>query len=90
MTLEDYRADLKAKGYAEPVEKSWEPHRLNDTHTHDVDLYLFILEGEITVSGPGYATTCRPGDTVEVPGTEDHVEQVGEPGVRFLVASRAR
>ncbi|WP_404379595.1 cupin domain-containing protein [Caenispirillum salinarum] len=88
MSVQAYHQSLETKGYDAPVEKTWTAHRLNDTHTHDVDLYLYILDGEMTVSGPGYSTVCRPGDTIEVPGSQDHVEQVGDQGVRFLVATR--
>lgn len=88
MTEEEYRTALCAKGYASPVEKTWEPGRLNDTHTHDVALFLYITAGEMTVTQGGERTLCRPGDSVEVPGGVDHVEEVGPPGVTFLVAKK--
>lgn len=88
MTVQEYHDAVRAKGYGAPLQKTWAAHLRNDTHTHGADLFLYILDGEMTVSGPGYTRVCRPGDSIEVPGDEEHVEKVGAGGVRFLVASR--
>lgn len=90
MTRDEYLKDAAARGYAEPVEKSWEAGRVNAMHTHDGALYLLGLEGEMTVAYDDGAPTdtLTPGATVEVPGGVVHEERAGPAGVRFLVAVR--
>lgn len=88
MTEDDYRQAAAAKGYGAPVEKHWAPGHLNDTHAHDGDLFLLILEGGMAVGPKASATPLTPGETIEVPGGVEHIEQVGDKGVRFLVAVR--
>ncbi|MEQ9328016.1 MAG: hypothetical protein RJQ21_12075 [Rhodospirillales bacterium] len=92
MTEADYLASLAPKGYGEAVGKTWEPGLLNDTHTHDVALYLYIRQGAMTLDvGAGAAmltTACGPGDVIEVPAGVAHVERVGPGGVSFLVARK--
>ncbi|MEJ1995190.1 MAG: cupin domain-containing protein [Limibacillus sp.] len=88
MTEQEYHADLRAKGYSPAVEKTWEAGRLNDDHTHEGDLYLLILEGEMVVGMEGKDQRLTPGETCEVPGGLTHSEQAGGAGVHFLVATR--
>ena len=92
MSERDYRTTAAANGYGEPMEKSLEPNRYNPHHVHDVALYLYILEGEMSldIDGPEglKETTCRPGETVEVLNDVLHTERAGPDGVRFLVAGR--
>ncbi len=58
---------------------------LNETHSHDVALCIYIQEGKMTfdVDGPnGFQTmTCRPGQTIEVPAEALHSESAGFEGV---------
>lgn len=92
MTEDDYRRDAAGKGYGEPMAKTWEPGLYNADHAHDVDLFLYILEGEVNfdIAGPdGMATNRRrAGETIEVPAGTAHTERIGDAGVRFLVARR--
>lgn len=88
MTEQDYMAELARKGYPAPTTKTWEAGRLNADHTHDHALFLYILEGRMTIEMEGAAHDLRPGDICEVPGGLPHSEQAGAEGVRFLVAAR--
>lgn len=88
MDEQGYRADARARGFEEPVAKTWDAGLVNDTHTHDADLFLLIRAGEMVVECGGGSRLCRPGDTILVAGREPHVERVGPAGVTFLVARR--
>lgn len=87
-TEHDFIEAAHTAGYSEPVEKSLEPGRFNATHTHDVDLYLYIREGQLTVGAADWQKTCGPGDTVEVLSIEEHTETAGPEGASFLVCRR--
>lgn len=92
MNETEYRNSAAEKGYAAPVLKVWEAGLFNDTHTHDVSLYLFIQDGQMSLdveTADGLQkTTCWAGDTIEVPAGIVHTERVGADGVTFLVARR--
>ncbi|MEK9753360.1 MAG: hypothetical protein VW338_09135 [Rhodospirillaceae bacterium] len=92
MTEQSYRATAASNGYGDPMEKSLAPDTYNAHHVHDVALYLYILEGEMSldIDGPEglKETTCRPGETVEVLKDVLHTERAGPQGCRFLVARR--
>ncbi|MBP5858095.1 hypothetical protein KAJ83_13835 [Marivibrio halodurans] len=88
MHLRDYLRMAAEKGYDAPLEKHWAPGHLNDSHTHDEDLFLLILEGGMAGGAKAEPTWCGPGDTIEVPGGTDHIERGGAAGVRFLATVR--
>jgi hypothetical protein len=92
MTEDDFRRDAAAKGYAEPVEKTWDAGQLNSGHTHEHTLYLRIATGTMILgieTDAGLVTTSlTPGGTIDVPADCHHSEQAGPEGVTFLVASK--
>lgn len=93
MTEDDYRADAAAKGYQEPNAKAWEAGRFNDWHTHPFCLYVYIVEGQMTLQLeiPGSlptVTTIGPGGAIEVPVNVRHTERIGASGARFFSAPR--
>ncbi len=87
-----YRAEAAQKGYDTPTEKSLTPGTVNDRHTHDVALFVYVLEGEFIVdveTGTEFVTSvCLPGDTIEVPSGVAHIERVGGEGTNLLVARK--
>jgi quercetin dioxygenase-like cupin family protein len=90
MTENDYRADALAKGFGEPVAKSWSAGHSTNTHTHDQSAYLLITEGTATLGVETAAgmvsTNLGPGSTIEVPAGCRHFEQAGAAPVKFLAA----
>ena len=88
MTEQDYHADVAARGYEPAIVKQWRAGLLNDEHTHGADLYLYVLDGGMTVTVDGQARHLGPGDACEVPADIRHSELVGHEGVRFQVATR--
>lgn len=92
MNKEKYRVMAAEKGYDEPIERSLEANIFNDSHTHDYALFLYITEGEISVTIDGKngseTTTCSSGQTIEVPAGVLHTERIGSDGVTILVARK--
>lgn len=87
-----YRVAAAQKGYDTPTVKSLEPGTVNESHTHDVALFVYVQEGEFIVdveAGAEFTTNvCLPGDTIEVPGGVVHIERVGREGTTLLVARK--
>ncbi len=83
-----FRAKVLADGFAEPVSREWAADTVNEVHTHDFAAAILVLDGEITVTYEGRSETCRAGDTFMLDAGIEHVETVGEAGVRFLAARR--
>lgn len=93
MTEDEYRDDLRAKGYADPIKKTWEAGLTNAEHQHPHALYLWISAGEMTLETRGARGAVEtvilgPSETIEVPALANHVERAGASGVTFLVARR--
>ena len=92
MTENDYRKDASAKGYGQPIAKSWDVGYRTDTHAHDQAAYLLITEGTATLgvktAAGMVATSLEPGSTIEVPAGCQHFEQAGAVPVKFLVATK--
>lgn len=93
MTEDEFRRAAAAKGYQEPNPKTWEACRFNDWHTHPFDLYVHILEGQMTLDvtaadGSVTTTTIRAGENTEVPALARHTERIGGETAHFLSAPR--
>lgn len=92
MNENEYRGDAAAKGYGEPITKTWDASHSNDLHTHEKSAYLLIQEGNATLGVETAAglvsTTLAAGSAIEVPAGCRHFEQSGGAPVTFLVASK--
>lgn len=92
MNEERYRGDATARGYGEPMLKSWDAGHCTDVHTHDRSAYLLITQGTATLGVETAAgmvsTTLEAGSTIEVPAGCRHFEQAGSAAVRFLAATK--
>ena len=93
MTEGEFRRAAAAKGYQPPNGKTWEAGRFNDWHTHPFDLYVHILEGEMTLQveagdGSVAVTTIGAGEQIEVPAEARHTERIGAAAAYFLSAPR--
>jgi cupin superfamily acireductone dioxygenase involved in methionine salvage len=80
------------KGYNPAVSKSWEAKHFNDVHSHDIDFFLYIQQGELVIGLEHeeglIAKVLLPGDSLEVLAGITHYESVGDEGVSFLVAQK--
>lgn len=90
MERERFEARLKAEGYPEIRTNELPPNRRNPEHSHPFDVLAMVLEGEITLTVDGKATTYRPGEAFSMDAGCRHAEDVGPAGVRYLVGRRPR
>ena len=88
MNEQSFRARVKDEGYGEPVLLEWDAGLLNESHSHDFDATILVIEGEITVTCADRTSTCQTGDSDALAAGTPHTEEVGPEGVKFLVARR--
>jgi quercetin dioxygenase-like cupin family protein len=80
-----FRKKAEEEGFSDPVEKSLEADRFNAPHTHEETLFLFILDGKLTVEKPDGVVSAVRGETITVAGGLTHTELAGPHGATLLV-----
>lgn len=70
-----FEAQLRRDGFEVEVKQSPGGIR-NDPHTHDFEVRALVLEGEITLTCGGAATTYRPGDVFRMAAGMPHSEEI--------------
>ena len=83
-----FREEIKTQGFAEPELVEREPNLYNAEHSHEFDVSVFIVSGELTVTTPDGVTTCQAGDRFALNGGIVHTEQYGPEGTKVLVGKR--
>ncbi len=79
-----FRAELAARGCAEPALVVWEPGRVSAEHAHDFTARGLVLDGGYVLSTPAGERNLGPGDDFEVAAGTPHRETVGASGARIL------
>lgn len=88
MTVDDFIAQARAQGFAEPVRVERDGTYQLGEHSHPFEAFAFITEGEISLEVAGVTTRYPAGATFRLaPGTP-HREWAGADGVRYLSARR--
>jgi len=88
MDKASFEARLREQGYENIGQREMAANTVNDTHSHDFDAQVLVLDGEITITRGGKAQTFRAGDSCEVPAGTAHAEQIGPQGVRYIAGRR--
>lgn len=88
MNEEQFRQQLREKGYGEAQIKEYAPNTDGPMHTHDVSVMLLVLNGEFTLAQPNGATTYKPGECCELVAGAEHTERAGPEGARVLLARK--
>ncbi|HEV8678521.1 MAG TPA: cupin domain-containing protein [Stellaceae bacterium] len=83
-----FENELKARGYAEVVDRRMAANAVNAEHAHEFDARLLILEGAMTIAAEGNERTYRAGDTFSMTAGCRHAEQAGPEGARYLAGRR--
>jgi quercetin dioxygenase-like cupin family protein len=83
-----FEARLKAQGFAEVLERSWQPGQLVGTHSHPFDANAVVVQGEMWLT-VGDATQHIPaGGTFELARDTPHSERYGSEGATYWVGRR--
>jgi quercetin dioxygenase-like cupin family protein len=88
MDRAEFEADVRREGY-ELREGGMEPNVHRDTHAHDFDARVFVLQGLITLVIGADRHTYRAGDSCNIPAGTMHEEHTEADGVRYLAGRRA-
>lgn len=83
-----FREEIKAQGFSEPELLFRDANLFNAEHSHEFDVSVLIVSGELTVSTPDGETTCRAGDRFALDRNIPHTEQYGSAGTQVLVGKR--
>ena len=87
MDRAEFEADLRREGY-ELRDGEIEPNVHRESHAHEFDARLFVLEGSITLVFGTERCTYRAGDSCNVPAGTMHEEDTEADGVRYLAGRR--
>ena len=88
MDRQEFEAGLQRDGFAAAVRVERQTgYRLGE-HQHPFDARAFILDGEITLTVAGVATTYRAGDIFRLAAGTVHLESAGPAGVVYLSGRR--
>jgi quercetin dioxygenase-like cupin family protein len=88
MNQHDFEDALKAENYPEIVNISKEVGYQMHEHSHDFDAYALILQGDITLTVGGVASTYKVGETFRLAANTPHLESAVPHGVNYLVGRR--
>ena len=87
MDTKAFEAKLKQAGY-EPETKTVAANFKSKPHTHEFDVWLLVVSGQLTLTRGEASETYRPGDTFEMTAGCLHTEQYGPDGTTYLVGRR--
>jgi quercetin dioxygenase-like cupin family protein len=88
--VQEFHAGLKRDGYQEVEKKTVPANFLSKPHTHEFDVCLLILEGQLTLTRDGKSDTYRAGETFRMDAGCLHTEQYGPSPTTYLVGRRRK
>ncbi len=88
MNEDQFRQELKERGYGDPEIMEAEPGPIKELHTHDQSQLVLVLTGEFIMMNANGFTTYGPGDWYENVAGTLHTEQIGPNGVKVLLAKK--
>lgn len=87
-TFEQFQARKLAEGYDEVLQRVWEPHFVNETHSHPFDTDAVVAQGEYWLTVDGHTTHYKTGDAFQVARGVMHAERYGSEGAVFWAARK--
>ena len=89
-TFEAFRAEQRARGCDEVLERKWKPGQIVKTHTHPFAARALVVQGEMWLTCGGKTQHLRAGDWFELDREESHDERYGAEGATYWVARTSR
>ena len=86
MNEDQFRKQLRERGYDDAKIKEFEPNLDKEMHTHDLSAMALVMSGEFTLALESEATTYGPGEWCELPAGTVHTERTGPSGATVLLA----
>tara|TARA_E500000178_G_C16873559_1_gene685593 strand:- start:746 stop:1012 length:267 start_codon:yes stop_codon:yes gene_type:complete len=75
---------LKYNDKKKIVEIKKPPHYFLDKHSHDFEVDIIVLSGDIEITLSNSSITLLPGSRLKLKKNEEHTEKAGDAGVHFL------
>lgn len=88
ISYRQFEADARADGFDEVLERSWEPNRVLESHTHPFSVSARVVRGEMWLTIGEQTQHLRSGDTFELGRDVPHSERYGSEGASYWVARR--
>jgi hypothetical protein len=88
--LEAFKAEARAEGYDEIVERKWAPSTVVDIHTHAFAVRALVVQGEMWLKVGRAERHLRPGDEFALDRETPHSERYGPEGATYWAARRNR
>jgi quercetin dioxygenase-like cupin family protein len=79
-----FEAALARDGFTEVTERALPPGQATPEHAHAFGVRALVLEGDITLTVDGRATTYRAGEVFTMDPNRPHAEAIGPEGVRYV------
>ena len=86
MNEDQFRQQLRERGYGDAKSREYEPNLDKEMHTHDQSVMALVMSGEFTLVLERESTTYRPGEWCECPAGTVHTERTGPSGAAVLLA----
>lgn len=87
-TFEHFRDHALAQGFAEVLERRWQPSQVVPLHTHPFSAYALLTQGEMWLTVDGQTRHLQAGDRFELAAEVPHEERYGDDGAVYWVARR--
>ena len=87
-TFPQFEASAKARGYAEVLERRWEPGQVVPIHSHPFDASAVVVQGEMWLTVDDATQHILPGGTFELARGTPHAERYGSEGATYWVGRR--
>jgi hypothetical protein len=87
-SFEDFAAQSRAAGFAEVLERRWDPGVEVAEHGHPFALAALVVEGEMWLTIGRATRHLRPGDRFTLAREAPHAERYGAAGAVYWVARR--
>ena len=86
MNEDQFRQELRKRGYPEAQIREFEPNLDKEMHTHDQSAMALVTRGALTLVLERESTTYKPGEWCELVAGTLHTERTGASGATVLLA----
>jgi cupin domain len=87
-TFEAFKADARAQGFDEVLERQWPPSTVLEQHTHPFSVRARVVRGEMWLTVGDDVRHLRAGDEFTLDSDIPHSERYGSEGTTYWVARR--
>ena len=88
-SFNEFESRLKAQGFAQVLERKWEPNHVVGVHTHPFDANAVVVQGEMWLTVGDDTRHIPSGGTFELSRGTPHSERYGGEGATYWVGRRS-